>query len=173
MRRVGQPAGDAGLDAVADTVEALGGALAGDELLVPLVDVAGDQGRCLRIGAGHDQARHAAHISGQPGRVQRLDVLAGRDQDLAAEVTALLLGRELVLPVHARSAGRDHGLHQLEGVENAAESGLGVRDDRCQPVRRALVLRFGPGDLVGPQQRVVDAADNGRTEFAGYRLWSG
>jgi hypothetical protein len=65
--------------------------------------------------------------------------------------------------VHARGAGRDHGLHQLEGVQHAAEPGLGVGHDRGQPVRRAgqvAVLRFGPGDLVGALQGVVDPADD-------------
>ena len=62
----------------------------------------------------------------------------GRDEDLAAQVAALLLGRELVLEVHAGGARLDHGLHQLEGVERAAEAGLGVGDDRREPVDRVV-----------------------------------
>ncbi len=87
-------------------------------------------------------------------------MLASRDENLATQVTALLLRSELVLPVHAGGAGRDHGLHQLEGVEGAAETRLGIGDDRCQPVRRAFVARLGPGDLVGPQQGIVNPADD-------------
>ncbi len=119
------------------------------------------QRRGLRVGAGDDQRRHAGDVGGEPGRVERADVLAGRDQHLAAEVAALLLGGELVLPVHAGRAGGDHRGHQLVRVERATEAGLGVGDDRGQPVvrgRRAL----GGGDLVGAQQRVVDAAHDGR-----------
>jgi hypothetical protein len=86
-------------------------------------------------------------------------VLAGRDEDLPAQVAALLLRSQLVFPVHAGRAGRDHRLHQLEGVQHAAEPGLGVGDDRGEPVRNVLaVLRLGPGDLVGTLQRVVDPA---------------
>ena len=63
---------------------------------------------------------------------------------------------ELVLEVHAGGAGLDHRLHQLEGVERAAEAGLGVGDDRREPVRARLA--FGVLDLVGALQRVVDRA---------------
>ena len=52
----------------------------------------------------------------------------------AAEVSALLLGSELVFPVHACRTGLDHALHELEGVERAAETGLRVSDDGRQPV---------------------------------------
>ena len=65
--------------------------------------------------------------------------------------------------MHARRAGRDHGLHQLEGIQHAAEPGFGVGDDGGEPVGRVVhiaVLRLRPGDLVGAQQRVVDPADD-------------
>ena len=84
-------------------------------------------------------------------------MLLGRDQDLAAEVAALLLRGELVLPVHAGGAGRDHRGHQLVGVERAAEAGLGVGHDRDQPVLASGCPRRVV-DLVGAEQRVVDAA---------------
>ena len=71
-------------------------------------------------------------------------------QHLAAEVAALLLGRELVLVVHARGARLDHRLHQLEGVQRAAEAGLGVGEDRHDPV--AVAVPLGPLDLVGAEQ---------------------
>jgi hypothetical protein len=76
-------------------------------------------------------------------------------------MAALLLRGELVLPVHARRTRGDHALHELEGVEDAAEAGLGVGHYRRHPVRGPGVT-LGPGDLVGPQQRVVDAANHGR-----------
>ena len=68
---------------------------------------------------------------------------------------ALLLGRELILEVHGSGARLDHRLHQLEGVQRPAEPGLGVGDDRREPVRR--VVPFRVRDLIGPQERVVDA----------------
>ena len=138
-------------------VEAFLGPLAGDERLIALVDVGGDQRGGLGVGAGDDDGRHVGDVGGQAGRGQRADVLLGRDQHLATEVAALLLRRQLVLPVRTRDARGDHGLLQLVDVERAAEACLTVGDDRGQPVldgRVALDL----GDLVGAQQRVVDAA---------------
>src|SRR6185503_4518441 len=48
---------------------------------------------------------------------------------------------------------------QLEGVQHAAEAGLGVGDDGREPVD--LVLAFGVVDLVGAGERVVDAPHDG------------
>ncbi len=136
--------------------EAFRRALAGDELAVALVDIRGDEPGALGIGAREDQRRHAADI----GRETRGDEIAlmrgGRDQHLAAHVAALLLGRQLVLEVHAGRARLDIGLHDLERVERPAEAGLGIGDDRHEPV--ALRAAFGVLDLVGALQRAVDAA---------------
>lgn len=55
----------------------------------------------------------------------------------------------------ARRTGRDHRLGQLEGVERSAEAGLGVGDDRREPVGGVLAT-LGGGELVGAQQCVVD-----------------
>src|SRR5207249_2208463 len=98
---------DAGFDPVADLVEALGGALTGNKLPVPLVDVGSDQGCRLGVGARDDDGRGSGDVGGQAGRVQRADVLLAGDEDLAAEVAALLLRSELVLPVNAGRAGLD------------------------------------------------------------------
>jgi hypothetical protein len=62
------------------------------------------------------------------------DGFARRHQHLAAHVAALLDGGELVFEVHAGGAGFDHGLHQFEGVQHAAEAGFGVGDDRGEVV---------------------------------------
>src|SRR5699024_10934715 len=72
----------------------------------------------------------------------------------------------LVLPVHTGGAGADHGLLQLVGVERATEAGLGVRDDRGEPVLDRLVI-LDAGDLVSAQEGVVDAADHGRDRVGG------
>ena len=142
-----------------DPVEAFRGPLTGDERLVALVDVGGDQRGRLGVGAGDDDGRNVGHVGGQARRGQRADVLLGRDQHLAAQVTALLLRGQLVLPVRAGDTGGDHGLLQLVDVERTAEAGLAVGDDRRQPVlHRRVALDLG--DLVGTQQRVVDPADH-------------
>ncbi len=159
VRGVGQAAGDNRGHAVLHPVEALGGALAGRELGVTLVDVAGQQVGRERVRAGDDQGGGVRDVGGEAGRVEGADVLGGRDEDLAAEVAALLLRGELVLVVDARRAGRDHRLGQLEGVQRTAEAGLGVGHDRRQPVRR-VGAALGRRDLVGPQQRVVDPTDH-------------
>ncbi len=75
-------------------------------------------------------------------------------------MTALLERGELVLEVNARRSGLDVGLHQLEGVQQAAEAGFGVGDDRHQPVDAVAALEVV--DLVGPDQGVVDALDQVR-----------
>ena len=157
--RVGLGAGDAGLQTVLDVVEALRGALAGDERLVALVDVGGDQGGGLGVGAGDDDGRDVGDVGREPGRGEGADVLLGRDEHLAAEVAALLLGGQLVLPVRTADTGGDHRLLQLVDVQGAAEAGLAVGDDRNQPVvDRGVALDLG--DLVSAQQGVVDAADH-------------
>jgi len=49
-------------------------------------------------------------------------------------VAALLRRGQLVFEVHAGGARFDHRLHQLEGVEHAAEARFGVSDDRLQEI---------------------------------------
>ncbi len=138
-------------------VEAFRGALAGDERLVALVDVGGDQRGRLGVGAGDDDGRHVGDVGRQASRGQGADVLLGGDEHLATEVAALLLRRQLIFPVRPRDACGDHRLLQLVDVERAAEAGLTVGDDRGQPVLdRGVALDLG--DLVGAHQRVVDAA---------------
>jgi hypothetical protein len=115
------------------------------------------------VGPRDDQRRHVAHVGGEPRGVERLDVLPGRDEDLPAEVAALLLRGELVLEVHAGRARLDHRLHQLEGVQRPAEPGLGVGHDRSEPLPaggRRIHGPFRPGDLICAQQRVIDPPDH-------------
>ena len=160
--RIGQAAGDGVLLAAAgaDAVEALRRAVVADEGPVALVHVAGEELRALGIRPAQQHGRHALDVGGEAGGVQGADVLADRHQHLAAEMAALLLGGQLVLEVHARGAGIDHRPHQLIGVERAAEAGLGVGHDRRHVVRRVVLAAFLHRDLVGPAQRVVDAADH-------------
>ena len=156
---VGQAARDAVVQAGAflQAEEALGRAVvAVDEGLVALVDVRGDQLGAFGVGAG-DRDRGRAHdVGGQAGGDQIAAMRLGRDQDLAAQVAALLLGGQLVLEVDAGGTRLDEGLHDLEAVQRAAETGLGVGDDGGEPV--ALGAALGMLDLVGALQGAVDAA---------------
>ena len=80
----------------------------------------------------------------------------GRDQNLAAQVAALLFRRQLVLEVNAGRARLDEGLHDLEAVQRPAETGFRVGDDGNEPI--ALGPALGMLDLIGALQGAVDAA---------------
>ena len=134
--------------------EAFGRPLAGQERLVALVDVGGDQLRALRIGAGDEDGRDSADVGREPRGVEVADRGLGRDQDLAAQVAALFLGRELVLEMNAGDACFDVGLHDFEAVEGAPKARLRVGDDRREPV--ALGSAFRMLDLVGTLEGAVD-----------------
>ncbi|MDT4857743.1 hypothetical protein FQZ97_921770 [compost metagenome] len=85
-------------------------------------------------------------------------------------MTALLDGSQLVFEVHAGSAGRDHVLHQFEGVEHAAEAGFSVGHDRQEVVDEFLVARVdaaAPLDFVRALEGVVDATDHRRHRVVG------
>ena len=82
-----------------------------------------------------------------------------RHQHLAAEMSALLSGRQLIFEVHAGRAGFDHRLHQFEGVQRSAESSFSVGDERHKPTH--AVLAFGVMDLIGASESVVQAAATG------------
>src|SRR5690606_8044969 len=157
--RVGLRAGDARFQAVPDPVVAFGGALAGEEGPVVLVHIGGEQCGGLGVGAGDDERGDAFDVGGEAGGAQRAQVLGGGHEHFAAEVPALLLGGELVLPVDGRGTGGDHGLHELVGVERAAEARFGVGDDGDEPVVDGGGA-LGELDLVGAHEGVVDAADD-------------
>ncbi len=157
---IGQATADRLVQAIAGLVEAFDGALTGGERLVVAVDVTGQQIRCFGIGARDQQGRHAQHVGGQARRVELLDRLTGRHQHLAAHVAALLHRGQLILEVHAGGTGLDHRLHQFEGIEHATETGFCIGHDRLQEVD--VILAFGMVQLVGAQQRVVDALDHCR-----------
>ena len=88
-------------------------------------------------------------------------MLRDRHQYLAAEMAAFLFGGELVLEMHACGTRFDHRLHQLVGVERAAETGLRIGDDRRHPIS-AVAIALEVGDLVGAAQRVVDPRHHAR-----------
>ena len=164
---VGETAGDRGVDAVADAEEAFRRALAGAELAVDLVDVARQQRGGESVGARHDQRRHVADVRGEPRRDERADVLGGGNEHLAAEVAALLLRRQLVLEVHRRRTGLDERLHDLVGVERCRRNPPRRRPRSARASGRSRAVALGVRDLVGPQERAVDALDERRRAVRG------
>ncbi len=62
--------------------------------------------------------------------------------------------------MHPGGARLDHLLHQLEGIEYAAEAGLRVGDDGLEPIDRVIAL--GMVNLIGAAQRIVDSTHHGR-----------
>ena len=160
--RVGEAALDRRLQSRRRHEEPLRGPLAGQAGPVPDVDVAGDQARAQRVGAGHQDGLDAHDVGGQPGRPQCGEMLRCGHQHLPAHVTALLGRAELILEVDPGRAGLDHRLHQLEGIERAAEARLGVGHDRQHVVAARAALGLAPLDLVGPPERVVEASDQRR-----------
>ena len=159
IRRVGQATRDRCVDAVAHAEEALGRALARGELAVGVIDIARQERRREGVSASDDERRHVHHVGGESRRNERANELRRRHEDFAAEVAALLLRRELILEVDCSCAGFDEALHQLEGVERAAEAGFRIGDDRGEPLRR--VVSFCTGNLVGAEQRIVQPLDEG------------
>ena len=145
MGRIRQAARDRGLDPVLDAEEALRRALARAERAVPLVHVGRQQAGGQSVSAGDEDGGHACDVGRQARGHERAHKLGRRHQHLAPQVAALLLGRQLVLKVHARRAGLDHGLHQLVAVERAAKAGLSVGHDGRKPV--ALGAALGVLDL--------------------------
>src|SRR5437764_1409832 len=138
-------------------MEAFGRALgADDERLVARVDVGRDELRGVRIRAGDQDGRNIAQVCREPRGDEFLEEDTRRNEYLAAEVTALLRARELILEVHRGGAGLDQGFRQLESVQRTAESGFPVRDDRGEPVH----VRF-------PGGRVLLVLPPARVEFLG------
>ncbi|MNX81846.1 hypothetical protein D3C86_1135490 [compost metagenome] len=92
-----------------------------------------------------------------------------RDQDLAAEMAALLFRCQLVFIVNTRRTRLDEGLHDFESVERPAETGLRIGNDRREPGidRKALALRRL--DLVGALQGAVDALCKLRRRIGGIK----
>src|SRR5207249_10679838 len=112
-----------------------------------------EQARAVCIRPGESERRDAHHVGGEASGNELLDELAGRDDDLSAQMPTLLRGGKLVLEMDAGRAGLDHCLRDLECMEGPAKSGLRVRDDRREPI--AVVGAVHVRLLVFPSERVV------------------
>ena len=153
---IGQTSGDRLIQALPHHVEPLHRPLAGQKLMIARIDVARQQAGCQGVGAGDDQRWHVQHVGGQPGGDQFGDGLLGRHQHFASHVTALFGRRQLVLEMHGGRPGLDHGLHQFESIEHAAEARLGIGHNGRVPIGHLLADPRAVRDLVGPLQGVVD-----------------
>jgi hypothetical protein len=171
IRRVRKRPCDRRLEAVLNLEESLGGPRARAERRVHFVDVGRQQRGAQRVGTRDQQRRHVENVGGEPCGAERANELRRRHEHLAAEMAALLLSCELVLEVHAGGAGLDHRPHQLVGVERPAEAGLGIRDDRCQPLGAAAAFR--PLDLIRAQERVRQATHDLRHRVRGIQALVG
>jgi hypothetical protein len=147
------------VDAAGDAEEALGRALAGENGWSRSSTSLGEQLRAVGVGAGDEQVgtpiTSAARRAATSVRMNWLSARApcrpcGRTSSRSRSWSSKWT------PAAPASIMR---LHQLEGVERAAEAGLGVGDDRREPV--VLALALGVLDLVGALQRLVDALDDG------------
>ncbi len=117
VRGISPSARNGGFHAVFDVEKSLGGArLIEDKRPVPLVDITGYQPGGIGIGAGHQHRRHAADIRRQPRGDQFVDEFLARDQNLAAEVAAFFGRSQLIFEMDPGRSGRDHHLHQFEGI---------------------------------------------------------
>ena len=153
--RVGERARDPRVHAGLHEVEPFRGPLAGQELMVPVVGVGRQHGRLVRVRPRYHQAGDVGHIGREPGRVERLDVLAGRDEHPGAEMA--VPARRPVLEEHAGRTRLDHRHRQLERVPVAVA--------RHRPARQADGLRPGlhhlhhlvAGDRAARPHRVLAA----------------
>ena len=155
--RVRAGARDRRFHAVSNHQEAFRRVLTGAPAPVVLVDIARQQPGAIRIGAGDEHRVHAAHVRGEARGDQLGDELTRGDEHLAAQMAAFLHRRQLILEVHAGGAGGDHQLHQLIGVEHAAEPRLGIGDQRYVPVDGMVAVHVM--DFVGAPQRILNPAD--------------
>src|SRR3546814_10671426 len=105
----GEPALDGMIDpgAVLQAEEALGRALAGEEFVIALVDVRGDELGAFGVGARDHQRRHPRHVGGQPCGLEVADMRLGRDLHLAADMAALLFRGGLIRIMDIRGARGD------------------------------------------------------------------
>ncbi len=151
---VGNRAIDRHLEPAGHAIESFGRAFASQEAAITGVNIARDQPGRVGVGPRDQDRRHVENVGRQPGRGQRADEVRRRHQHFSAQVAALFLAGQLILEMHGRGARLDHPLHQLEGVQGAAETGLGIGHDRQEIILVAASL--GVLNLVGPAKGIID-----------------
>ena len=169
---VGNTARNRLLQAVLDHVETLAGALAGKEGFVVIVDIRGQQVCRLGVGARQYHGGHAHDVGREPRRNQLLHRFLRWNQHLAPHVPAFLDRGQLILEVNAGGTRANHVLHQFEGVEYPAETGLGVGYDRQKIVDEIIIAGIdsaAPLDFVGTAKRIVDTTHHRRHRVVGVK----
>ena len=111
-----------------------------DEFVIAFINIGVDQGSAFSVRTGDRDRGHAHDVGSQPRRIEVTLVLAGRDQHLAAQMPAFLLGCHLVLEMDAGSARLDEGFHDFKAVQRAAKAGFGVGHDWREPVTAGLAV---------------------------------
>jgi hypothetical protein len=75
-------------------------------------------------------------------------------------VAAFFGRRQLVFEMYRGGAGLNHGFHDLKSVQHPAKAGFGIGHNGREPIRSGPALQSA--DLVGPEQSVIDGADQRR-----------
>lgn len=105
-----------------------------DELVVADVDGAADELAALRVCPGEDEVLAPHDVPLEARRVEAVDVLAGRHEDLTGEMAAFLAAVQLVLEVYRGSAVLREELGELENGGETSVPGVTVGDDGPQVV---------------------------------------
>ena len=132
--------------------------------------VRGQQVGGFRVGAGQHDGGHAHDVSGETRRDEFFASLLRGHQDFAAHVAAFFNRRQLVFKVHACRTSSDHVFHQLERVQDTAETGFCVGDDGQEVVDELFVAGVdatAPLNFIGAFEGVVDAANHGGHRVVG------
>ena len=108
-------------------------------LVAPPIQQAG----CFRIGARYDDSGDLHDVQLEAGRIQSLDLLVLRNQDLAALMAAFLAARLLVFDVVTGHAHFDEPANQVSHMGVTPMPGIRIGDDEG-PVVDLSARLFAP-----------------------------
>jgi hypothetical protein len=118
-----------------------------------------------REARGQRHGGRAHHIGSQTCGIELFNGFAGRYQDLATHVAALLYRCELVFKVNACSARFDHGFHQFECIQHTTETSLCISNDRCEEIN--IIFTLGPLNLISALESIIDTLNHHRYRIGG------
>src|SRR6266568_2720684 len=160
MWSVGETPSNSCLQTAAEAEEPLDRTLAGEELQVSAVAIAGDELRSVGVCSRNQDRRHPEDIRSKASCGKLLNRFPSRHQYLAPQVSAFFRRGELILKMDCGRSSFNHAFHQFEGVKNSAESCFCIRNDRQHPIEGILPL--GMRNLIGTHECVVDGTDHTR-----------
>ena len=158
--RISEAPRDGLIEPRAGLVKALLRAFAGQEARVVLVDVRSHHVSRVRIGSRHEERGYVTHIRGKARGNKLLNSFGGGDEHFAAHVATLLDRGELIFEVHAGCTCGNHGLHEFEGIERTAKTGLRIGHYGHKEVR-SVVNAAAPLDFIRSSEGIVDAIHQG------------